>query len=105
YLQAVRDASELMVAADPDEVIADGRTAAELGRLDEWNDGKKPEKGEFGKLSQPLTAEKPGKLAFALDYRSRTVVPPRCTTTLRGARTGPLVVGSGVTCLDNTRQT
>ncbi|MEU6443766.1 ParB/Srx family N-terminal domain-containing protein [Streptomyces sp. NPDC047046] len=105
YLQAVRRASELMVDADPDEVIADGRTAAELGRLDEWNDGKKPEKGEFGKLSQPLTAEKPGKLAFALDYRSRTVAPPRCTTTLRGARSGPLVVESGVTCLENTRQT
>ncbi|WP_435194005.1 ParB/Srx family N-terminal domain-containing protein [Streptomyces sp. NRRL F-5630] len=105
YLQAVRDASELMVAADPDEVIADGRTAAELGRLDEWNDGKKPGKGEFGKLSQPLTAEKPGKLAFALAYRSRVVAPSRCTTTLRGPRTGPLVVASGVTCLDNTRQT
>ncbi|MGW2257388.1 ParB/Srx family N-terminal domain-containing protein [Streptomyces sp. NPDC001780] len=79
YLSAVRAASEEMSGADGDTVIADGRTADELGRMAEWNAGKKPTGGEFGKLSAPLTDAKPGKLAYALDYRNRVpaVRPPR----------------------------
>ncbi|MER7997774.1 ParB/Srx family N-terminal domain-containing protein [Streptomyces sp. NPDC095613] len=79
YLSAVRAASEEMSGTDGDTVIADGRTADELGRMAEWNAGKKPTGGEFGKLSAPLTDAKPGKLAYALDYRNRVpaVRPPR----------------------------
>ncbi|MFJ1745453.1 ParB/Srx family N-terminal domain-containing protein [Streptomyces sp. NPDC088116] len=75
YLKAIRAASEAMTETDGDTVIADGRTADELGRMSEWNDGKKPTGGEFGKLSAPITDAKPGKLAFALDYRSRNRIP------------------------------
>ncbi|GHJ38092.1 ParB/Srx family N-terminal domain-containing protein [Streptomyces sp. TS71-3] len=71
YLDAVKDASEAMTDADKDTVIADGRTAGELGRLDEWNDGKDADKGEFDDLGKPLSNDEPGKLAYALDYRGR----------------------------------
>jgi hypothetical protein len=50
-------------------VIDSGRTAAELGALDAWNDGKAATKGEFGKLSAPYSDDKPGKLAYALQYK------------------------------------
>lgn len=105
YLSAVRAASEAMSHTPGDTVIADGLTADQAGRMAEWNDGKKPTGGEFGKLSAPLTAEKPGKLAFALDFRRTVAAPPACTTTVTGTHLGPLVVTSGVTCLDRARQT
>lgn len=105
YLAVVRGASELMTGTSADTEIADGRTAAELGRMDEWNDGKKPTGGEFGKLSAPLADEKPGKLAYALDFRARVAPSPACTTTLTGTHNGPLVVSGKVTCLDRTHVT
>ncbi|MDX3855641.1 ParB/Srx family N-terminal domain-containing protein [Streptomyces sp. AK02-01A] len=105
YLSAVRAASEAMSAVAGDTVIADGRTADELGRMDEWNDGKKPTGGEFGKLSAPISDEKPGKLAFALDFRGTVAPTPACTRTLTGEHTGPLVISSGVTCLDRAQVT
>ncbi|MFI6347071.1 ParB/Srx family N-terminal domain-containing protein [Streptomyces sp. NPDC050560] len=70
YLDAVRDASEEMTDADGDTVIADGHTAKDLGRLDKWNDGDDADDGEFDKLGRPLSDDEPGKLAYALDYRS-----------------------------------
>ncbi|MFE3597973.1 ParB/Srx family N-terminal domain-containing protein [Streptomyces sp. NPDC059142] len=76
YLSAVRTASGAMSDTPGDTVIADGRTADELGRMAEWNDGKKPTGGEFGKLSTPITDKKPGKLAYALDYRAHLPVKP-----------------------------
>ncbi|MEU3186934.1 ParB/Srx family N-terminal domain-containing protein [Streptomyces sp. NPDC006923] len=105
YLAAVRAASEAMSAVPGDTVIADGRTADELGRMAEWNDGKKPTGGEFGKLSAPISDKKPGKLAFALDFRGTVAPTPACTRTLTGEHTGPLVISSGVTCLDGARVT
>ncbi|MFF1421780.1 ParB/Srx family N-terminal domain-containing protein [Streptomyces sp. NPDC058280] len=105
HLSAVRTASEAMSGVAGDTVIADGRTADELGRMDEWNDGKKPTGGEFGKLSAPISDAKPGKLAYALDFRGRVAPTPACTKTLTGTHTGPLVVSSGVTCLDRTKLT
>ncbi|MGW2054635.1 ParB/Srx family N-terminal domain-containing protein [Streptomyces sp. NPDC001840] len=105
YLAAVRKASEAMSATPGDTVIADGRTADELGRMAEWNNGKKPTGGEFGKLSVPISDDKPGKLAYALDFRSRVPAAPVCTNTLTGTHTGPLVISAGVTCLDGTRVT
>ncbi|MFJ7999831.1 ParB/Srx family N-terminal domain-containing protein [Streptomyces sp. NPDC096310] len=76
YLAAVRGASETMSGTPGDTVISDGRTADELGRMEEWNDGKKPTGGEFGKLSAPITDAKPGKLAYALDYRGHLPAKP-----------------------------
>ncbi|RYJ24785.1 hypothetical protein CU044_4696 [Streptomyces sp. L-9-10] len=105
YLTAIRAASEAMSGTAGDTVIADGRTADELGRMPEWNAGKKPTGGEFGKLSAPISDDKPGKLAYALDFRGRIAATPACTKTLTGKHTGPLVVSSGVLCLNGTRQT
>ncbi len=105
YLDAVRDASEAMTDVPGDTVVSNGRTADEMGRLAEWNDGKKATKGEFGDLSVPLDDAKPGKLAFALDYRSGVAPSPACTRTVTGKRAGALLVTSGTTCLDNARLT
>lgn len=69
YLNAVWNASARMVAStDP---VIDGKTGADLGRADQINGGKKYGKGELDKLRQPITADKPGKIAYALDYKSR----------------------------------
>ncbi|MFJ1644348.1 ParB/Srx family N-terminal domain-containing protein [Streptomyces sp. NPDC088258] len=105
YLTAIRTASETMSATPGDTVIADGRTADELGRMKEWNNGKKATGGEFGKLSVPISEAKPGKPAYALDFRSRVPAAPACTKTLTGTHVGPLVVSSGVTCLNGTKLT
>ncbi|MEV7421104.1 ParB/Srx family N-terminal domain-containing protein [Streptomyces sp. NPDC091212] len=105
YLSAIRTASETMSATPGDTVVADGRTADELGRMKEWNNGKKATGGEFGKLSAPISDAKPGKLAYALDFRARVPAAPACTKTVTGRHTGPLVVSSGVTCLNGTKLT
>ncbi|MEW2066843.1 ParB/Srx family N-terminal domain-containing protein [Streptomyces sp. NPDC007346] len=100
YLDLVKRASTSMAALDADAVVDDGKTAAQLGRIAEWNGGKKETGGEFAKLSKPLTDAKPGKLAESLDYKSRVLPAPACTTTITGPRTGPLTVTDGVTCAD-----
>ncbi|MED7955037.1 ParB/Srx family N-terminal domain-containing protein [Streptomyces sp. BE303] len=105
YLAAVRTASQAMSAVPGDTVITGGRTADELGRLNPWNAGKKPTGGEFGKLSAPITEAKPGKLAYALDFRAKVPTGPACTETVTGRHTGPLVVSRGTTCLTGARQT
>ncbi|MFE2911775.1 ParB/Srx family N-terminal domain-containing protein [Kitasatospora indigofera] len=105
YLAAVRTASQAMSAVPGDTLIADGRTADQLGRLTPWNAGKKPTGGEFGKLSAPITDAKPGKIAYALDLRAKVAAGPACTTTVTGSHTGPLVVATGTTCLTAARQT
>lgn len=69
YLNAVWNASQQMVAsADP---VIDGKTGTDLGRLAQINAGKKYTKGTFGDLLQPITASSPGKIAYALDYKTR----------------------------------
>ncbi|SNT42022.1 ParB/Srx family N-terminal domain-containing protein [Rhodococcoides kyotonense] len=70
YLATVDAVSRAQVAVPKDAVIDNGRTAAELGALGAWNDGKAPTKGEFGKLSAPYSDAKPGKLAYAMLYKS-----------------------------------
>ncbi|MFB7296501.1 ParB/Srx family N-terminal domain-containing protein [Streptomyces rubiginosohelvolus] len=104
YLDLVKRASKSMAALAPDAVVDDGRTAAQLGRIDEWNGGKKETGGEFAKLGKPLSDPKPGKLAEALEYKARVLPLPACTTTVTGPRNGPLVVTGGVTCLDRAAQ-
>ncbi|MFF0054328.1 ParB/Srx family N-terminal domain-containing protein [Streptomyces microflavus] len=100
YLDLVRSASKSMAALAPDAVVDDGKTAAQLGRIAEWNGGKKETGGEFAKLGKPLTDPKPGKLAEALDYKARVEPAPACTTKITGTRNGPLTVTGGVTCVD-----
>ena len=70
YLRLVKDASQAMTALSPDDVVADGLTAGQLGKLDAWNDGKPASKGEYAKLAKPITDAKPGKLAYAVAYRA-----------------------------------
>lgn len=71
YLDAIEDASRAMTDVAKDTVIANGESAADLGQMDEWNDGKEDTGGEFDKLSKKITSDDPGKLAYALDYRDR----------------------------------
>ena len=62
YLSACA-AATAMVALAPDAVVSNGKTAAELGRLDAFNET------EFTALSQPVGSAKPGKLPYAVSYR------------------------------------
>ncbi|MFD7643871.1 ParB-like protein [Kitasatospora sp. NPDC059795] len=69
YLAAVKSTTQTMAALPKSTVIGSGFTAADLGALDQWNAGKAANKGEFDKLSKPYSDAKPGKLAYALEYR------------------------------------
>ncbi|KMS82251.1 chromosome partitioning protein ParB [Streptomyces regensis] len=69
YLAAVRAVSEAQTALDADDVVDGGYTAAELGALEEWNDGDAADDGEFAKLARPYSDDKPGKLAYAMEYK------------------------------------
>lgn len=100
YLGLVEQASRAMTALNDTDQVAYGHTAADLGKLAQWNAGKKATGGEFAKLSKPLSDAKPGKIAYALDFRAAVGAPPACTRTVTGTLGGPLTVGSGVTCVD-----
>ncbi|GGC12658.1 hypothetical protein GCM10007205_21970 [Oxalicibacterium flavum] len=63
YLKAVEDASNAMVTLQPSDVVSNGFTATQLGGLTSFGSA------EFTALSQPLTATKPGKLPYAVDYK------------------------------------
>ncbi|WP_246286945.1 ParB-like protein [Schumannella luteola] len=67
-LALVKKITEAQVALPDDQVIAGGFTAKELGKLAQWNDGKKPTGGEFDKLSKPYSDKKPGKVAHMTHY-------------------------------------
>jgi hypothetical protein len=71
YLDLVEHASKDMTKLHDGDEVADGRTAGELGRMAKWNDGKSPEKGEFGDLGTPMSDPEPGKLAYALDFKAQ----------------------------------
>ncbi len=58
----------MVATTDP---VIDGKSGADLGRLAQINAGKKYGKGTFGDLIAPITASKPGKLAYTLDYKTR----------------------------------
>ncbi|WP_159665207.1 ParB/Srx family N-terminal domain-containing protein [Andreprevotia sp. IGB-42] len=99
YLKLVKQASQAM-AALPAGTLIDGATAADLGRIAQWNGGKKETGGEFDKLSKPFSDAKPGKLAYSLNFRADVAVTPACTTTISGVHSGAVNAGSGVLCLD-----
>ncbi|MGW2666150.1 ParB/Srx family N-terminal domain-containing protein [Nocardia tengchongensis] len=71
YIAAVRTVSQAQVAVGPDTVVSNGKTAKELGVLAAWNDGKAADSGEFAKLALPYSDAKPGKVAYAVEYRVR----------------------------------
>ncbi|MEU6973478.1 hypothetical protein AB0A71_38320 [Kitasatospora aureofaciens] len=52
-----------MTALPKDAAVDSGFTAADLGVSDDWNEGK------FDKLSGPYSHTKPGKLAYAREYK------------------------------------
>ncbi|REJ06193.1 chromosome partitioning protein ParB [Microbacterium bovistercoris] len=63
YLDAIEQLTRAQVELDKDAVIAGGRTAGELGALHTWN------RREFAKLSKPYEDAKPGKLAYAMEFK------------------------------------
>jgi hypothetical protein len=65
YLQAIKAASNLMIATPGTTIIgSSNRTAADMGKGLAFDDAV------FGDLNTPMTADKPGKLAYALNYRA-----------------------------------
>lgn len=70
YLAAVDRVTRAQTALPTDSVVNNGFTASQLGVLGAWNDGKAADKGEFGKLSKPYSDAKPGKIAYALEYKA-----------------------------------
>ncbi|GEM33645.1 lipoprotein [Nocardia neocaledoniensis NBRC 108232] len=64
YLTLIRSISTAIVALDNGAQVSDGHTAESLGKLSAF-DSK-----EFAKLSRPYTDDKPGKLAYALQYKN-----------------------------------
>jgi hypothetical protein len=77
-LALVERITRAQVALPRDTVIdqESGYTAADLSTLTAWNDGKASTKGEWAKLSQPYSAEKPGKLAYMVAYRATLTPTP-----------------------------
>ena len=69
YLALVKAVSELQSALPATAIVSDARTALELGRMEKFNDGKSDNAGEFGKLSAPFSDAKPGKLAYAVEFK------------------------------------
>jgi hypothetical protein len=70
YLAKVKQASQAMSALAPTDVVANGKTAADLAQITPWNAGKAETSGEFAKVSKPFSDAKPGKVAYALDYKA-----------------------------------
>ncbi|WP_344612692.1 ParB/Srx family N-terminal domain-containing protein [Dactylosporangium salmoneum] len=69
YLGTVKALTQTMTALPKQTVVDSGFTAVQLGALEQWNDGKAANKGEFDKLSKPYSDAKPGKLAYTLEYK------------------------------------
>ncbi|MGW0175663.1 hypothetical protein ACWDUM_17725 [Rhodococcus sp. NPDC003322] len=70
YLTTVEQVTRAQTALPGDATVDDDFTAAQLGTLTQWNAGKAADKGEFGKLSKPYSDDKPGKIAYALEYKA-----------------------------------
>ncbi|MQY19656.1 ParB/Srx family N-terminal domain-containing protein [Nocardia macrotermitis] len=71
YLSAVETMTRAQVALGANGVVAEGKTAGDLGVLSAWNAGSAATAGEFAKLSKPYSDAKPGKLAYAIEYKAR----------------------------------
>lgn len=64
YLALVEKISKAQAAMAPGDIVSEGKTAQQLGKLALWDS-----KGEFAKLSKPYSDKKPGKIAYALEYK------------------------------------
>lgn len=69
YLTAVETAATAMVAIPSGNVVSGTKTTADLGKLDAFGSS------EYTKLSKPIADSKPGKLAYALDYKAALSAP------------------------------
>lgn len=69
YLKTVEQITRAQAGLPRDQLVDSGRNAAELGAMKEWNDGKSADEGEFDKLSRPYSDDKPGKIAYAMEYK------------------------------------
>lgn len=75
YLALIKDITKAQTAMADGDIVSDGKTAKELGKLANWNAGAAETAGEFGKLSKAYTESKPGKIAYALKYKKLTGMP------------------------------
>ncbi len=64
YLALVEKISKAQAALADTDIVSEGKTAQQLGKLAVWDS-----KGEFTKLSKDYTQSKPGKIAYALEYK------------------------------------
>lgn len=69
YLDLVERVTRAQASLRPDARISGDLTAAELGALPRWNDGAAKGEGAFGRLSAPYESARPGRLAYALEFR------------------------------------
>lgn len=70
YLDLVERVTRAQVALTPDARIAGTLTAADLGVMPTWNDGLPRTGGAFARLASPYEAARPGRLAYALEFRA-----------------------------------
>jgi hypothetical protein len=64
YLTLVEKTSRAIVALNDTDLVSDGKTAGQLGKLPLFNSA------EFTKLSLPYSDAKPGKIAYAMAYKA-----------------------------------
>jgi len=64
YLTLVDKLSQSIVALNDTDLVSDGKTAAQLGKLPLFKSA------EFTKLSKPYSDAKPGKIAYAMAYKA-----------------------------------
>lgn len=85
YLATVRALTTAQTGLADSAVVDSGFTAAQLGKLGQWNDGKAETKGEWSKLAKPYSDPKPGKIAYALEYRAANLPAAPAVPTVTAA--------------------
>jgi len=65
YITLVGNVAKAIVALPDDTEIADSRSATQLGKRESFGERA------FEALSQPVDSPKPGKLAYAIAYKTR----------------------------------
>ena len=69
YLDLLKQLTKTQVAMADAAIVSNGKSASELGKLAVWNKGKDEAAGEFGKMKKAFSDSKPGKIAYALEYK------------------------------------
>jgi len=88
YLELVEQVTRAQSELRPDTVVAAGLTAGDLGALRCWNDGEPRDGGRFGRLAAPYEHARPGKLAYALEFRQLQARQPSAHDLIRAGRDG-----------------